>query len=178
MATWQTYISQKNYLSTLKSSINLEFRFLSQIHGWPHYPLVSHLGAWCPILINCVRRTRMPPLSTIVPMKDCVKVEIAIYIKGNSSEWQKLKSDNFDNFPHLLDRSANKYPGAQQLMLTNIPIKFHDSSSSTFGATCTTSWKSTILTKSGAVTLLLLDELAIKLPGAQQLLLTKTPIKF
>ena len=43
--------------------------------------------------------------------------------------------------PTLLNESARETPGAQLHMLNNIPLKFGDSRSNTFGATCDTTLK-------------------------------------
>jgi RNase H-fold protein (predicted Holliday junction resolvase) len=51
----------------------------------------------------------------------------------------------------ILNKSTQKYPGAQLHMLINIPVKFHDPRSNTFWTTCE-SWKLQILSKSKAIT--------------------------
>jgi hypothetical protein len=54
----------------------------------------------------------------------------------------KLKIANFyfikANNSKILNKTTQKYQGAQQHMLINIPVKFHDSRSNTFWFTCDT----------------------------------------
>jgi choline kinase len=78
----------------------------------------------------------------------------------------------------LLNKSRQKYPGAQLHMLINIPVKFHDSRSNTFWVTCDTIWKLQNFTKSRTITLKILNESRRKYPGAQLHMLINIPVKF
>jgi hypothetical protein len=65
-----------------------------------------------------------------------------------------------------LNKSTQKYTGAQLHMLINISVKYHDSRSNMFWVTCDTSWKLQTLTKSRAITLKILNKSTWKYPGA------------
>jgi hypothetical protein len=79
---------------------------------------------------------------------------------------------------NILNKNRRKYPGAQLHMLINIPVKFHDSMSSSFWVTCDTSWKLHIFTKSRAITLTILNKSTRKFPGAQLYMLINILVKF
>jgi choline kinase len=78
----------------------------------------------------------------------------------------------------ILNKSSQKYPGAQRHMLINIPVKFHDFMSNPFWVTCDTSWKMQNFTKSWAITIKIQKICRRKYAGAQQHMLINIPVKF
>jgi hypothetical protein len=77
----------------------------------------------------------------------------------------------------ILNISTWKYPGAQLHIKSNIPVRFHDSRSKTFWATCDTSWKFQIFTKSRAITLTKQNKSTNKTPCAQFYMLSNISVR-
>jgi hypothetical protein len=79
----------------------------------------------------------------------------------------------------ILNKSNKKYPGAQLYMLINIHVKFHDPRSNSFWATCDTSWKLQLFTKSMAIILTKQKKKSTnETPDAPLHMLSNIPVKF
>jgi hypothetical protein len=70
-----------------------------------------------------------------------------------------------------------KYPGAQLHMLSNIPVRFHDSMSNTLLVTWFTSWKLEIFTNLRVITLKILNISTQKYPGVQLHMQINIPVR-
>ena len=95
-------------------------------------------------------------------------------IKLKITNFDRVKSNNSPNTALILKQT----PCAQLHMLTNINVNFHDSRSNTFGAMLDTSSKVTILTKSRAINLSLLNGSNREPLGAQLHMLINIPVNF
>jgi hypothetical protein len=68
-------------------------------------------------------------------------INIPVKFHDSRSNTYELRATQLENYKFLLNQGQNlqilnkstqKYPGAKLHMLSNIPIKFHDSRSNTF----------------------------------------------
>jgi polyribonucleotide nucleotidyltransferase len=78
----------------------------------------------------------------------------------------------------ILEKSSSQTLGAKLHMLTNIPVKFHDSRLNTFWATHDTNWKLQNFTKSTAITQEMLEKATSQTPGAKLHMLINIAVKF
>jgi hypothetical protein len=78
----------------------------------------------------------------------------------------------------ILNKLSWKYPITQLCILMNIPVTFHDPRLNTFWASCDTSWKLQIYTKSRAITLTKHNKSTCETPGAQLHIVNSIHVRF
>jgi hypothetical protein len=76
------------------------------------------------------------------------------------------------------NKVTSESTGAQLHKLSNIPLTFHEPRSNSFWATCDTSWKLQIFTKSRAITLTKQNKFTSETPGTQRHMLSNILVKF